>query len=96
MFSPKQDPIPLHRYNPIHHTSNDEPIERHFEDIINKKKYPDPHYSSIVTELNTIHCKQMTGKKPLGFVCLFGVYRPTREFFTHMETSPLSMKGCKF
>ena len=23
----------------------------------------------------------------LLFVCLFGVYRPTREFFTHMETS---------
>ena len=29
------------------------------------------------------------------FVCLFGVYRLTREFFTHMETSPLPMKGCK-
>ena len=27
---------------------------------------------------------------------LFGVYRPTREFFTHMETSPLPVKGCKF
>ena len=23
------------------------------------------------------------------FVCLFGVYRPTLEFSTHMETSPL-------
>ena len=22
-------------------------------------------------------------------VCLLGVYRPTREFLTHMETSPL-------
>ena len=30
------------------------------------------------------------------FVCLFGVYRPIREFFSHMETSPLSVKGCKF
>ena len=30
------------------------------------------------------------------FVCLFGVYRATREFFTHMETSPLSVQGCKF
>ena len=29
-------------------------------------------------------------------VCLFGVYRPTREYFTHMETSPLPVKGCKF
>ena len=26
----------------------------------------------------------------------FGVNRPTREFFTHMETSPLPVKGCKF
>ena len=26
-------------------------------------------------------------------VCLFGVYRPTREFFTHM---PLPVKGCIF
>ena len=30
------------------------------------------------------------------FVRLFGVLRPTREFFTHMETSPLPVKGCKF
>ena len=29
------------------------------------------------------------------FVCLFGVYRPTREFFTQMETSPLPVKCCK-
>ena len=30
------------------------------------------------------------------FVCLFWVYRPTREFFTHMDTSPLPVKGCRF
>ena len=30
------------------------------------------------------------------FVCVCGVYRPTREFFTHMETSQLPVKGCKF
>ena len=33
------------------------------------------------------------------FVCsfrLFWAYRPTRKFFTHMETSPLPVKGCKF
>ena len=31
-------------------------------------------------------------------VCLvlIGVYCPSREFFTHMEMSPLPMKGCKF
>ena len=27
---------------------------------------------------------------------LFGSLRPTREFFTYMETSPLPVKGCKF
>ena len=36
------------------------------------------------------------------FVCLYiwffggGVYRPIRKFFTHIETSPLPVKGCKF
>ena len=29
-------------------------------------------------------------------ICFFGVFRPTREFFTRMETSPLPVKGCKF
>ena len=28
--------------------------------------------------------------------CLFRVYRLPREIFTHMETSPLPVKGCKF
>ena len=32
----------------------------------------------------------------LWFLFLFEVYRPTREFFTHMETSTLPVKGCKF
>ena len=31
------------------------------------------------------------------FVCLFvWGFRPTQEFFTHMETSPLPVKVCKF
>ena len=30
------------------------------------------------------------------FVCLFGVYLPTREYFSHMQTSPLAVKGFKF
>ena len=29
-------------------------------------------------------------------VCLFGIYRSPWEFFTHMETSPLTMEGYKF
>ena len=30
------------------------------------------------------------------FVCLSGVFRSTREFFNHMETTPFPVKGCKF
>ena len=29
------------------------------------------------------------------FVCLVGGFRPTLEFFTHFETSPLPAKSCK-
>ena len=29
------------------------------------------------------------------FVCFFGGYRHSVEFFTHMETLPLPVKGCK-
>ena len=28
--------------------------------------------------------------------CLFWVFRPTREFFTYLETSPLLLKDCTF
>ena len=30
------------------------------------------------------------------FVCLFVILRPTGEFFTHLGTSPLLVKGYKF
>ena len=30
------------------------------------------------------------------FFCFFGVYRPTREYFTHMEMFPWLVKGRKF
>ena len=33
------------------------------------------------------------------FVCLFvcyGVFRPTREIFTHIESLPMLVRGCKF
>ena len=36
-----------------------------------------------------------TGGIDLFFFVLFGVNRPAREFFTHIETSPLPRKGCK-
>ena len=29
-------------------------------------------------------------------VCLFGVYRPTRQFFTYMETSPLRGRAANY
>ena len=29
-------------------------------------------------------------------ICSLGVFRPKREFFTRMETSPLPVKGCIF
>ena len=32
----------------------------------------------------------------LVFFSLFEVFRPTREFFTHLETSPLLVQGCNF
>ena len=31
-----------------------------------------------------------------SLVCLFVVFRPRPEFLTHMKTSPLPMKDCKF
>ena len=31
-----------------------------------------------------------------SFVSLFAPFRPTRECYTHMEMSPLPVKGCKF
>ena len=30
------------------------------------------------------------------YICLFGVFLLSREFFTNIETSPLLVKGCKF
>ena len=30
------------------------------------------------------------------FVCLFVVFRPTREFFTHIETSPLPVNAADY
>ena len=36
------------------------------------------------------------GHRWFFLVCFFGVYRPTRKIFTHMETSPLPVEGCKF
>ena len=32
----------------------------------------------------------------IQWFCLFGVFRPPREYFTQIEKSPLPVKGCKF
>ena len=47
--------------------------------------------------VNTTNNMTLSWKKE-GCFCLFGFFCPTREFFTqwHMETSPLSVQGCKF
>ena len=45
-----------------------------------------------------LHCISPSPKDILcydDFFCLFGVFRPTQEFFTHLETSPLPVKVCK-
>ena len=45
--------------------------------------------------------KKLNDTEPIPFVdfvwfFFLRVFRPTREFFTHMETSPLPLKGWKF
>ena len=56
---------------------------------------------NFTTRVCILKCFKYLIKGPLSYnpfclICLCGVYRPTREFFTHMETSPLPVKGCKF
>ena len=57
--------------------------------ILSIKKERDfgPHFSYTVLNLIMIY------KEDCMFLCLFGVFRSTREFFTHMNTSPLPVKG---
>ena len=45
------------------------------------------------TRLKKLHVYKEAFKKKF---CLFGVFRPTQEFFTHLETALLPVKGCKF
>ena len=64
--------------------------------------YP-PSSSSFIPPLrgwNIANQSSMQSAFIFQFVCLFvylyGLFRPTREFFTHKEISPLPVKGCKF
>ena len=44
-----------------------------------------------------VHTRYLCNIFKLSFtLCLFGVYSPTREFFTHLEKSTFPVKGCKF
>ena len=60
-------------------------MEFHF--YYNRKSHT--KYVNITSD----NCKN---RVKLYICCLFGVYCPTREFFTYMETSSLPVKGCKF
>ena len=51
---------------------------------------------NIALYLNCKKGMENSKSKIVMFVCLGGVYRPTREFFTHMETSPLPVKAANF
>ena len=53
------------------------------------------HCHWAVTVLNVQHVL-WHGLTLYLFFVLFGVLRPTREFFTHKETSPLPVNGFKF
>ena len=44
----------------------------------------------------SLHNESMFDNNYGKSVCLFGVFRSTREFFTHFEKSPLPVKGRKF
>ena len=55
-------------------------------------------YSKIEIKVSKEHTKNSTSF--FLFVCLFVClfvqgFRPTGEFFTHKESSPLPVKGCK-
>ena len=52
--------------------------------------------SKIFNGVITCHHDEISLHFEFLFAFLFGVYHPTREFFTHMEMSPLPVKGCKF
>ena len=53
---------------------------------------------SDVFQLYNSGCFSWAFIPDISIICLFGVFWPTREFFTHMETSasPLPVKDCKF
>ena len=60
-----------------------------------------PQRLPMIQLLTHVACKTLEDrllliKKTIMFVCLFVCFRPTREFFSQMNTSFLPVKGCKF
>mgnify|MGYP003690142205 CR=1 FL=1 len=47
-------------------------------------------------KMSLVDYKHLIGNIYQRYNNLFEVYRPTSKFFTHMETSPLPVKGCTF
>ena len=64
--------------------------QTHLLNSSNKQRMPTLGANHLSLGIN------MATKLNYVFVCLLGVFRPTREFFTYMETLPLPVKGCKF
>ena len=57
---------------------------------------PNARQAWVSWVLGDDHYKRMSSVTVDLFAYVYGVFRPTREFFTQMETSPLQVKGCKF
>ena len=67
-------------------------IEIQYDHVENKSIYLET-FSSFRVAGKLMICKEWESRIT---VCLFKVFCPTREFFTHMETSQLPMEGFKF
>ena len=57
----------------------------------------DPILSAQTEFLEELHYDtELENKVSTTVFYLFGLFRPTREFFTHLDTSPLPVKGTIF
>ena len=54
-----------------------------------------PHFLLHVVRMTTYSCCMNSNVHVWILVCLYFDCRPSREFFTHVQTSLLSVKGCK-
>ena len=69
----------------------------HCDDVIGCSVHPKYDLAIDVPYMLHVHSLGVAGYRFLFlFVCSLGGYHPSRKFFTHMKTSPLLLKGCKF